>query len=85
MIVRDGLSRFKLLLDDDDSESLIRTTAFEKGVLALPGTVFLPNGGKTGYVRAAFSLLEAADVEEAVKRLREVVLASRGENLGLER
>ncbi|KAJ2966423.1 hypothetical protein NUW54_g13811 [Trametes sanguinea] len=57
---------FKLLLKkpgaegsgEEDSESLIRTKALEKGVLALPGTVFLPDGGKTAYVRAAFSLLD---------------------------
>ncbi|EIW57619.1 PLP-dependent transferase [Trametes versicolor FP-101664 SS1] len=76
---------FKLLLnapgnesaEEQDSESLIRTKALEKGVLALPGTVFLPNGEKTAYVRAAFSLLDEADVEEAIKRLREAVLEAR--------
>ncbi|KAI0749623.1 PLP-dependent transferase [Daedaleopsis nitida] len=76
--------RFKLLLPsadgegEQDSESLIRTRAVEKGVLALPGTVFLPNGGKTPYVRASFSLLDEADVEEAIKRLRAVVLEAKG-------
>ncbi|OSD06618.1 PLP-dependent transferase [Trametes coccinea BRFM310] len=77
---------FKLLLkapgvegaEEEDSESLIRTKALEKGVLALPGTVFLPDGGKTAYVRAAFSLLDESDVEEAIKRLRNVVLEARG-------
>ena len=63
---------------EQDSESLIRTKAVEKGVLALPGTVFLPDGGKTAYVRASFSLLDEAEVEEATKRLREVVLEERG-------
>ncbi|THH31490.1 hypothetical protein EUX98_g2696 [Antrodiella citrinella] len=43
---------FKLLLDDNDSEALVRTKAYENGVLALPGTVFLPDGRKTPYVRA---------------------------------
>ena len=61
-----------------DSESTIRNKAVEKGVLALPGTVFLPDGGKTAYVRASFSLLDECDVEEAIKRLREVVLEARG-------
>lgn len=85
--MRTGLTprRFKLLLnapgnesaEEQDSESLIRTKALEKGVLALPGTVFLPNGEKTAYVRAAFSLLDEADVEEAIKRLREAVLEAR--------
>ena len=85
-LTRAGLNRFKLLLkepgaegaDEEDSEAVIRTKAVEKGVLALPGTVFLPDGGKTPYVRAAFSLLEEPDVEEAMKRLREVVLEARG-------
>ncbi|KAI0775147.1 PLP-dependent transferase [Trametes elegans] len=63
---------------EEDSESLIRTKALEKGVLALPGTVFLPDGGKTAYVRAAFSLLDEPDVEKAIVRLREAVLESRG-------
>ncbi len=76
---------FKLLLkepgaggEEEDSEQLIRGKALEKGVLALPGTVFLPDGGKTPYVRASFSLLDEADVEEAIKRLRAVVLEARG-------
>ncbi|KZT67413.1 PLP-dependent transferase [Daedalea quercina L-15889] len=73
---------FKLLLAKDgeegDSESLIRTKAYERGVLALPGTVFLPRGGKTAYVRASFSLLGEEEVEEAVKRLRETILEARG-------
>ncbi len=63
---------------EQDSESIIRTKALEKGVLALPGTVFLPGGGKTPYVRAAFSLLDEAEVEEAIKRLAAVVLEAKG-------
>jgi tryptophan aminotransferase len=65
--------RFKLLLPEgpnaNDSEAIIRTHAFERGVLALPGAVFIPGGHKTSYVRAAFSLLEPDQVEEACKRL----------------
>ena len=72
--------RFKLLLDDDDSEALVRTKAYENGVLALPGTVFLPDGRKTGYVRAAFSLLDGDQADEACKRLSEVVRAAKGSN-----
>lgn len=75
---------FKLVIDpnattEDDSEALIRTKAFENGVLALPGTVFLPNGAKTAYVRASFSLLDEGEVREAMRRLREVVLREREE------
>ncbi|KAH8074790.1 PLP-dependent transferase [Cristinia sonorae] len=69
---------FKLLLDDDDSESLVRTRAYENGVLALPGTVFLPDGRKTAYVRAAFSLLDGDQAEEACRRLGEVVRGVKG-------
>ncbi|KAJ7157622.1 TdiD protein [Mycena crocata] len=75
---------FKLLLPpgadgEGDSTRIIRTEAFERGVLALPGTVFLPNGRTTAYVRAAFSLLAAEEVDEALKRLKETILAVRAE------
>ena len=77
--------RFRLLLSDDlsnegDSESIVRTKAYEEGVLALPGTAFYPNGGKTGYVRAAFSLLDEDKVNEALRRLRVVILRERGQS-----
>ncbi|CAA7269549.1 unnamed protein product [Cyclocybe aegerita] len=78
---------FKLLLAEDptaasdpahnDSEAVIRTRAFENGVLALPGTAFIPNGGRTPYVRAAFSLIGEEDVEKATQRLRETILQER--------
>ena len=79
--------RFKLLLspnqtsdaDEGDSEDLIRTKAYEGGVLALPGTVFLPNGRKTAFVRASFSLSTEEQVNEALKRLRMVLLKDRKE------
>lgn len=78
---------FKLLLspnhtpgvDEGDSEDLIRTKAYENGVLALPGTVFLPNGRKTSFVRASFSLCTEEQVNEALKRLRDVLLKERGQ------
>lgn len=62
---------------EGDSEAIIRTKALENGVLALPGTIFLPSGRKTTYVRAAFSLLPEDQVDEALRRLREVVLKAR--------
>jgi len=72
---------FKLLLTEDagggDSEAAIRTHAFERGVLALPGTVFLPSGRKTAYCRASFSLLEPDQVDEALRRLKEAILDAR--------
>ena len=74
--------RFKLLLnpnsiEDGDSEAVIKTKAFEKGVLALPGTVFSPNGLKTAYVRASFSLTDEEDVDKAIQRLRDAILDAR--------
>ena len=63
--------------DEGDSASLIREKAVEKGVLALPGTAFMPNGRKSAYVRASFSLVTPEEVEEAVKRLRDVILEAR--------
>lgn len=68
---------FKLLGGDDDSASLIRTKALEHGVLALPGTVFYPNGRTTAFVRASFSTLSPEQVDEALRRLREVILDER--------
>ena len=62
------LLNFKDLTEDGDSEAVIKTKAFEKGVLALPGTVFLPNGTKTAYVRASFSLTEEKDVDKEIER-----------------
>ncbi|KAH9957151.1 pyridoxal phosphate-dependent transferase [Russula dissimulans] len=64
--------------DDGDSARIIQTKAFEGGVLALPGTVFIPNGARTTYVRASFSLLEEEQVNEALRRLRVVILRERG-------
>jgi tryptophan aminotransferase len=70
--------RFRLLLGEDgDSARVIQTKAFEGGVLALPGTVFLPNGDRSTYVRASFSLLEEGQVNEALHRLRVVILKER--------
>lgn len=79
--------RFKLLLprnqtsdgDEGDSEDLIRTKAYEGGVLALPGTIFLPDGRTSAFVRASFSLSTAEQVNEALKRLRAVLLKERGQ------
>ncbi|KAH9970633.1 PLP-dependent transferase [Lactifluus volemus] len=73
-----GMFFWNLLLGEEgDSTSIIQTKAFEGGVLALPGAVFFPNGGRTAYVRASFSLLEEDEVNEALYRLRVVLLKQR--------
>jgi tryptophan aminotransferase len=69
---------------EGDSQSIIRKYAFERGVLALPGTVFLPNGGTTTYVRASFSVIEEDKVDEALRRLRQAILDAREDNLRLQ-
>jgi len=67
--------------DAEDSAKIIQGKAFEKGVLALPGTVFLPNGRPTPYVRASFSVPGEKDVNEALRRLREAVLEANAESI----
>lgn len=58
---------------EGDSAALIRERAVAKGVLALPGSAFFPNGQTSAYVRAAFSLLEPEDADEAMRRLALVI------------
>lgn len=67
------LCRFKLDLPDEDSAQLIRTKAFAKGVLAVPGTMFFPNARRSAYVRAAFSVLDIDLADEGLRRLATVV------------
>ncbi|KAI0034753.1 PLP-dependent transferase [Vararia minispora EC-137] len=71
---------FKLLLgekQDMDTVELIGTKACAANVLALPGTVFFADSRQTPYVRASFSLLEEQYIDEALRRLRMVILAER--------
>jgi len=80
---------FKLLLppaegcEEGDSDDVITRRAFKQKILALPGTSFYPNGRKTAYVRAAFSVLAEEYFDEAVRRLAEIVKEVRLE-AGLE-
>ncbi|KAJ6583625.1 pyridoxal phosphate-dependent transferase [Mycena vulgaris] len=62
---------------DADSAALMMGKAVAKGVLAVPGTAFMPLGATTAYVRVSFSLIEEAETEEACRRLREVILEAR--------
>lgn len=59
---------------EGDSFALISEKAKEAGVLAVPGVAFIPDGAKTCYVRTSFSIIDEEDVEEAFRRLRDVVL-----------
>ncbi|KAN0066476.1 hypothetical protein ACQY0O_000570 [Thecaphora frezii] len=62
--------------DEGDSFALISDKAKAAGVLAVPGMAFLPDGRKTCYVRTSFSMIAEDDVEEAFRRLRDVVLGA---------
>ncbi|KAJ6583605.1 pyridoxal phosphate-dependent transferase [Mycena vulgaris] len=64
---------------DADSAALVAGKAVAKGVLAVPGTAFMPLGGPTPFLRVSFSLIEEADADEACRRLREVILEARAE------
>jgi len=73
---------FKLLIADKpgeegDSLDLVQNKAFKNGVLALPGAIFLPDGRKTVYVRASFSLLSEEEMNEGSRRLRITILEAR--------
>lgn len=76
-----------LLLSPDpsvqgDSSTLISKTAFEKGVLGVPGVAFMPSRSVTSYVRLAFSLATEAEADEGLRRLREAVLEARAAAAG---
>ncbi|KDQ13584.1 hypothetical protein BOTBODRAFT_33591 [Botryobasidium botryosum FD-172 SS1] len=62
---------------DGDSNHLIQTKALERGVLALPGSAFFPNGRMTAYVRVAFSVLTEEQADVGMRRLAEVVREER--------
>ncbi|KZS92528.1 PLP-dependent transferase [Sistotremastrum niveocremeum HHB9708] len=59
--------------DEPDSEQLIRTKAFAAGVLAVPGLYAFPLGRINSFVRVSFSLLEQDDMDEACRRLANVI------------
>lgn len=58
----------------EDTTALVKTAAEESKVLLLPGHVFCPKNAdgtprKSPFIRASFSMLDAAAMEEALKRL----------------
>ncbi|KAI9288737.1 pyridoxal phosphate-dependent transferase [Umbelopsis sp. AD052] len=63
----------KLLNGITDSNKLITSAAIEKKVLAVPGVAFVPSGEPTPYVRVSFSNVTPENMDEALKRLAEVV------------
>ncbi|KAI8370350.1 pyridoxal phosphate-dependent transferase [Radiomyces spectabilis] len=63
----------KLLGGVTDSFELIMNQALKKKVIAVPGMVFLPAGEKTPYIRLSFSNVSPENMNEALRRLAEVV------------
>ncbi|KAJ8661436.1 hypothetical protein O0I10_002702 [Lichtheimia ornata] len=63
-----------------DSQELIHTKAIEKRVLAVPGVSFLPIPGKTEYVRVSYSAISNDKMDEAIRRLAEVIREGAQEN-----
>ena len=56
-----------------DTHKLVYERCREEKVLLLPGNVFTPNGEASANVRAAFSLLDPENLEEAVCRFAKVL------------
>ncbi|PLW52769.1 hypothetical protein PCANC_07285 [Puccinia coronata f. sp. avenae] len=69
--------------EEADSSHLISKRAIQKGVLAVPGFAFLPNAGKSAYVRTSFSLIDVDSADEGFARLASVIREARIE-AGLE-
>ncbi|KAJ9115906.1 hypothetical protein QFC22_005049 [Naganishia vaughanmartiniae] len=65
-----------------DTYDLVMNNALAKGVLAIPGFAFMPNGGKTSFVRASFSIVDMGDAEKGFKALGEAIREMRND-LGL--
>jgi len=68
----------------DDTTQLVMEGAQENKVLFVPGSAFLPGGGKTPspFVRAAFSTASDEDIDEALRRLAGMLRAARAPNSG---
>lgn len=62
---------------EGDSYDLIANTAVEKGVLAVPGKGFSPNGSTSSCVRVSFSLATEQDAELGFARLAECIKEAR--------
>ncbi|KAJ7465366.1 pyridoxal phosphate-dependent transferase [Mycena galericulata] len=70
----------KLLVNPDGSDAdswELSRSAVAKGVLAVPGTAFMPLGGPTPFMRVSFSNIEEDRAEEACRRLAEVIEEAR--------
>ena len=56
--------------DRDDTFELLRRHAVHAGVVAVPGTAFMPRRGRTRYLRVSYSLLvDQEEADEACRRI----------------
>ncbi|KAI9265315.1 pyridoxal phosphate-dependent transferase [Helicostylum pulchrum] len=63
----------RLLGGITDSYDLIMTKALKQNVLAIPGLAFMPQKNKTNYVRVSYSNVTKENMDEALRRLAEVI------------
>lgn len=75
-----GMFVWLKLIGIEDSTALINQRAVAKRVLFVPGYEFMPNLRPTPYVRASYSTATVAEIDEALKRLAELVNESKAEN-----
>ncbi|KLJ09634.1 hypothetical protein EMPG_14960 [Blastomyces silverae] len=66
-----------------DSFDLLSTKGMENGVLAIPGVAFMPNARKTCHLRASYSLITEVEMDEACRRIANLVDDAWGSQLDL--
>lgn len=64
-----GMFLWMKLKGVQDSSDLIKKKAIDEKFLMVPGQAFTPGDAKSPYVRAAFSTATPYEIEEAIKRL----------------
>ena len=73
-----GMFSWIKLNNINDSMELIQSKAVDAKVLFVPGGVFMPNGEPSPYVRASFSTATPEQIDEALARLRKLLLYQGG-------
>jgi len=71
-----GMFSWIKLYGVDDSFQLIGEKAKEEKVLLVPGQVFIPSGGKSSYVRAAYSTATPEEMDLALERLARIITSA---------
>ncbi|GAN07706.1 kynurenine/alpha-aminoadipate aminotransferase, mitochondrial-like isoform X2 [Mucor ambiguus] len=63
----------RLLGGIEDSYDLVMKKALKENVLAIPGVAFMPHETKTEYIRVSYSNVSKENMDEALRRLANVV------------